>query len=173
MVAMGESDISKSDSSPLRGAQSPDDTCRAMEPTPPSALPRPIAAPLRVLIVEDHAPTRAAIAMLLEREFPRMVVIGTASNGDAALRAVVDDSPEVVVLDLDLGGENGLDLLPAIHGTPGIAVIILTSSDDLMARPRAFAAGATNFISKLSPAQELISAILAVRPELADTVVLS
>lgn len=139
---------------------------------PSSLAPLPAAAPsaigpLRVLIVEDHAPTRAAIALLLEHEFPRMVVIGTASDGDAALRAVVDSAPEVVVLDLDLNGKDGLELMPAINREPGIAVIILTSSDDPMARPRALAAGAKNFISKLSPAQELISAILAVRPELA------
>jgi len=141
------------------------------------ALHSPVAAsshaiaPLRVLIVEDHAPTRTAIALLLEREFPRMVVIGTACDGAAALRAVVESAPEVVVLDLDLDGKDGLELIPAI--SRDIAVIILTSSDDLMARPRALAAGATAFVSKLSPAQELISAILAVRPGLADIGALS
>ena len=140
---------------------------------PPAAAPTSVIGPLRVLIVEDHAPTRAAIALLLEHEFPRRVVIGTASDGDAALRAVVDSAPQVVVLDLDLDGKDGLELMPAINREPGIAVIVLTSSDDPLARPRAFAAGAKNFISKLSPAQELISAILAVRPELADIVPLS
>ena len=135
------------------------------------AAPSPTIAPLRVLIVEDHAPTRAAIALLLEHEFPRMVVIGTAADGVAALRAVIESAPEVIVLDLDLDGKDSLELMPMINHD--IAVIILTSSDDLTARPRAFAAGATAFVSKLSPAQELISAILAVRPGLADIGVLS
>ena len=149
------------------------DTWRAMKPSlPPSpAAPKSAIKPLRVLIVEDHAPTRAAIAWLLEQEFPQRVVIGTASDGDAALRAVVEAPPEVVVLDLDLGGKSSLDLIPAI--SRDIAVIILTASDDLMARPRTLAAGAAAFVSKLSPAQELISAILAVRPELADPGALS
>ena len=140
-------------------------------PPLPVSAPNPVIGPLRVLIVEDHAPTRAAIALLLEHEFPRMVVIGTAGDSDAALRAVLDEAPEVVVLDLDLAGKDGLELIPAI--SRDIAVIILTSSDDLMARPRALAAGATAFVSKLSPAQELISAILAVRPGLADIGALS
>ena len=140
-------------------------------PHSPVVAPSLAIAPLRVLIVEDHAPTRTAIALLLEREFPRMVVIGTAADGVTALRAVIDGAPEVVVLDLDLDGKDGLELIPAINRD--IAVIILTSSDDLTARPRALAAGATAFVSKLSPAQELISAILAVRPGLADIGALS
>ena len=144
-----------------------------MNPSPhsPVVAPSLAIAPMRVLIVEDHAPTRTAIALLLEREFPRMVVIGTAADGVTALRAVIDGAPEVVVLDLDLDGKDGLELIPAINRD--IAVIILTSSDDLTARPRALAAGATAFVSKLSPAQELISAILAVRPGLADIGALS
>ena len=143
----------------------------SLPPSPALSAPKSAIRPLRVLIVEDHAPTREAVAWLLEQEFPRIVVIGTASDGDAALRCVIDDAPEVIVLDLDLGGKSGLDLIPAIGHD--IAVIILTSSDDLMARPRTLAAGATAFVSKLSPAQELISAILAVRPELADPGALS
>ena len=143
----------------------------SLPPLPARATPKSAMRPLRVLIVEDHAPTRAAIAWLLEQEFAQNVVIGTASDGDAALRAVVEVPPEVVVLDLDLGGKSGLDLIPAIGRD--IAVIILTASDDLMARPLTLAAGAAAFVSKLSPAQELISAIRAVRPELADPGALS
>lgn len=143
----------------------------SFRPQPARAVPKPASRPLRVLIVEDHAPTRAAIALLLEQEFAQRVVIDSASDGDAALRAVVEEPPEVIVLDLDLGGKSGLDLIPTIGRD--IAIIILTASDDLMARPLTLAAGAAAFVSKLSPAQELISAIRAVRPELADPGTLS
>lgn len=125
-------------------------------------------SPRRVLIVDDHAPTRAAIASLLEEEFSLISVIGTASNGDAALRIVDAAAPDVVVLDLDLGGEYGLDLMPAIKSHKGVSVIILTSSDDPAEQARSFAAGATAFVNKFSPAGELISAILTIRPELVD-----
>ena len=127
------------------------------------AAPLPIRKPRRVLIVDDHVPTLAAVTSLLEREYPRIEVIGAASNGDAALRLVREAQPDVVVLDLDLGNEYGLDLMPAIGGCQGAAVVILTSSDDPLERTRALAAGAAAFVSKLSPAVELIAAILAAR----------
>jgi DNA-binding NarL/FixJ family response regulator len=120
-----------------------------------------LARPLRVLVVDDHAPTLAAIADLLEREYPRLEVVGIASDGAAALRVIGDAEPDVVVLDLDLGGEYGLDLMPAIRRHPGIVVVILTASDDPIERSRALRAGAVAFISKLAPVGELISTILA------------
>lgn len=128
------------------------------------AAPAAVAEIRRVLIVDDHAATVAAIEALLEREYPRIEVVGTASDGGAALRVIREIVPDVVVLDLNLGNECGLDLMPVIGRHPGIAVIILTASDDPRARARALAAGAAAFISKLSPAAELIAAILAARP---------
>jgi two-component system, NarL family, nitrate/nitrite response regulator NarL len=120
-----------------------------------------IARPLRVLVVDDHIATLTALADLLEREYPRLEVVGVARDGAGTLRAVRDAQPDVVVLDLDLGGEYGLDLLPAIRRHPGIAVVILTASDDPRERNRALAAGAAAFVSKLSPVGELIAAVVA------------
>lgn len=117
-----------------------------------------------MLIVDDHAPTRAAIKALLEREQPRIEVVAAVSDGATALQALRDAAPDIVVLDLDIGDEYGLDLLPAISRHPGVAVIILTASEDPLAPQRALAAGATAFVSKFSPAGELLAAILAVRP---------
>jgi len=129
---------------------------------PVATMHSALAGPLRVLIVDDHAPTLAAVTALLERESPRIEVIGTASNGDAALRVVRNASPDVVVLDLNLGDdEYGLDLMPAISKSQGIAVVILSASDDPLDQTRALAAGAASFVSKFSPADELIAAILA------------
>lgn len=122
------------------------------------------AGPRRVLIVDDHAPTRTAIKALLEQEHPHIQVIATAKDSATAMRVVRDAVPDVVVLDLNLGDEYGLDLLPEIGRHPGVAVIILTGSGDPLERAKALAAGAAAFISKISPAGELIAAILAVRP---------
>ena len=124
----------------------------------------PVSRPRRVLVVDDHAPTLAAVAALLQREYPDIEVVGTAGNGEAALRIVRDAGPDVVVLDLSLGDEYGLDLMPAIGRHPGVAVIVLTSSDDPLERSRALASGAVAFVNKLSPATELIGTILAVQP---------
>lgn len=126
-----------------------------------------------MLIVDDHARTRGAVAALLQEEYPRIDVVGTAGDGNTALRQLRDAAPHVVLLDLDLGDEHGLDLMPAISRHPGVAVVILSSSDDPLERIRALGAGAVAFVSKLSPAADLIAAILAVRPSWIDTGVLS
>lgn len=87
-----------------------------MNPSPlPVVAPSLAIAPLRMLIVEDHAPTRTAIALLLEREFPRMVVIGTAVTALRRFAPLSMAPREVVVLDLDLDGKGGLELIPAIQ----------------------------------------------------------
>ena len=138
----------------------------SLPPSPTVDSSEPASRPLRVLIVDDHAPTRIAIALLLEQEFAQRVVVGTACDGEAARRAVAEAPPDIIILDLDLNGQSGLDLIPTLSRT--VTVIILTSSDDPLACPRTLAAGATAFVSKLSLAQELIEAILAVRPELGD-----
>lgn len=114
-----------------------------------------------VLLVDDHAPTRAAIAAILEREWPGICVVGSVGDGVGALQAIRTMAPDVVVLDLDLGSENGLDLIPGLLQSNGVAIIILTASDDSRDKAKSFAAGASAFISKLAPASELISAILA------------
>lgn len=114
-----------------------------------------------VLLVDDHAPTRAAITAILEREWPGIRVVGSVGDGVGALQAIRAMAPDVVVLDLDLGSENGLDLIPGFLRANGLSIIILTASDDSRDKAKSFAAGASAFVSKLAPASELISAILA------------
>ncbi len=121
-----------------------------------------------VLVVDDHAPTLAAISTLLDFEQPDIEVVGTARNAAGALRLAHDVAPDVVVLDLDLDGENGLELIPALTLNCGAAVIILTSSNDSQKRRQGFAAGARAFVSKYAPSGELVAAILAVQPKAAE-----
>lgn len=121
-----------------------------------------------VLVVEDHAPTLAAIAELLELEQPGISVVGMARGAADALRLAHDAAPDVVVLDLDLDGENGLELIPTLVLKHGVSVIILTSSNDPQKKRKGLAAGAKAFISKYAPSGELIAAILAVQPKAVD-----
>lgn len=121
-----------------------------------------------VLLVDDHAPTLLALATLLESEKPTIEVVGTARDRADALRLVRDVAPDVVVLDLDLNGENGLELVPLLVLEYGVSVIILTSSDDPLKKKQGFSAGAIAFISKFSPAEELIAAIHAALPGVVD-----
>jgi DNA-binding NarL/FixJ family response regulator len=141
-------------------------TLAAMESNPISldAPPTVVMPPLRVLIVDDHAQTLAAVASILKHEYPMIDVIGVADDGETAVRIARESVPDVVVLDLDLGREYGLDLMPAIGGgRPELAFVIFTSADNPSERSRARAAGAAAFVSKLAPAQDLVAAILATR----------
>lgn len=121
--------------------------------------------PLRVVVVDDHGPTLTAVAALLDHEYPQIDVIGTARNGETAIRICREATPDVVVLDLDLGNEHGLDLMPKVGLDKGVDVVIFSASDDPEERRRAKAAGATAFVSKLSPITELVDAILATRKQ--------
>lgn len=129
--------------------------------TPHSSSLGLLATGTRVLLVDDHEPTLRAISALLECEFPNIIVVGSARNGGEALRLLAAVQPEVLVLDLDLGGEYGLDLMPQLRHQDKLATIILSASDDPTVRCRALQAGATDFISKLAPAADLVAAILA------------
>ncbi len=119
-----------------------------------------------VLLVDDHVPTLSAIACMLESERPDIEVVGMARDSAGALKLVRDSAPDVVVLDLDLAGENGLELIPRLVLKHGVIVIVFTSADDPQTRKRSFSAGAAAFISKYAPVDELISAIRWTRSEL-------
>ena len=131
---------------------------------PAAIAPTPLTEGRRVLLVDDHAPTRTAIKALLESLYPCVTVVSTASDSTTALRLISQAVPDIIVLDIQLGDEYGLDLLPAIARQPAIAVIVLSASSDAQDRRRAFAAGAVAYISKYSPAKELVTAILATCP---------
>lgn len=129
---------------------------------PRASLPTSgVVVPLRVLIVDDHAATLAALASLIDHEYPRLEVAGRASGARDALRMAREIQPDVIVLDLDLGGVYGIDLMPHLALCTDAAVVVHTAADDAMERAHARAAGACAFVSKLAPAQELIAAIEA------------
>ena len=70
-----------------------------------------LSQPIRVVLVDDHGVVRAGLRMLIESR-PGLTVVGEASNGSEALAVVAHTQPYIIVLDLDLGGENGL---PAVR----------------------------------------------------------
>src|SRR2546422_5768669 len=66
---------------------------------------------IRIVIVEDHGVVRAGLKMLIESR-SGLSVVGEAANGPDGLALVTSSQPDVVILDLDLGGQSGLDFLP-------------------------------------------------------------
>ncbi|MGW0839926.1 response regulator [Streptomyces sp. NPDC002787] len=83
---------------------------------------------MRCLIVDDSARFLETARTLLERDGIR--VVGVASTGTEALARAVELAPDLVLLDIDLNGESGLDLAPELARTAS-SVIILTSTHPL------------------------------------------
>ncbi|HEY6006611.1 MAG TPA: response regulator transcription factor [Anaeromyxobacter sp.] len=115
-----------------------------------------------LFIVEDHPVVREGIGMLVEAA-GGVRVVGAAQSASGALRELGQLAPEVVLLDLDLGDEDGLEWLPRILATaPGARVLILTALRDESRQEAALHAGARGFVHKDAPADVLVRAIRAV-----------
>lgn len=88
------------------------------------------AAPIRVLIVDDHSLVREGTRAILERD-PEIEVVGEAADGEEAVRLVGALDPDVVLMDIGLPGMSGLDATRCIRrGHPKVKVLALTIHDD-------------------------------------------
>lgn len=120
-------------------------------------------SPIRVVIVDDSHEVRYLLAMLLETD-GRFQVVGEAEQAKAGLAAVAEAWPDLVVVDLRLGGRDGLWLLRELrsrHRHPALAVVTGSSTAHTVAA--AFAAGADAVLSKDSASSTMAD-------ELADCV---
>jgi DNA-binding NarL/FixJ family response regulator len=118
------------------------------------------AQPIRVLVVDHHRCVLWGLAKLIESARPELELADIATCQSEALAAMEKHRPHVVLLDLDLGSENGFDLLPQL--TSEAAVLILTGVRDRGAHERAVVAGARGVIHKSEPAEMILKAIARV-----------
>ena len=115
--------------------------------------------PIRVLLVDDHALVRAGLRMLIESQ-PGLTVVGEACGRAGAVTIAASERPDIILLDLDLGDESGLDLIPDLRGTgPGVRILILTGLRDAEAHRRAMRLGAVGLVQKEMAGEVLIKAI--------------
>ena len=114
---------------------------------------------IKILIIDDHAIVRAGLRMLIESR-QNLLVVGETGCGAEALASIAREKPDIILLDLDLDGEDGLDLLPdLIASSANARVIILTGVRDSQAHRRAVRAGAMGLVLKDKAAEVLIKAI--------------
>jgi DNA-binding NarL/FixJ family response regulator len=119
----------------------------------------PQTKPIRVVLVDDHKIIRDGLREFIETR-PGISVVGDAGDRAGALEVAAREQPDVVVLDLDLGGVSGLDLLPELlRAAPDASVIILTGLRDPEKRDRAMELGAKGVVLKENGVAELINAI--------------
>ena len=116
---------------------------------------------VRVVIADDNALLVDTLVAALVRH-PRLRVVATASDGPAALAAVAEHRPDVLLLDLRLGGTWGLDLVPGIRAAdPAPAVVVFSAALDDASR-RAVAAGeVAGHVRKGAPLEALLGTLLA------------
>jgi DNA-binding NarL/FixJ family response regulator len=118
---------------------------------------------VRILLIDDHEVVRLGLTTLLEDE-PGVSLVGEAGSGREALRACESLEPDLVILDIRLPDQSGVEICRQINARwPHIKVIILTSyvNEDLIAET--ILAGAAGYVRKQVGNEELLRAIQAVR----------
>ena len=120
------------------------------------------AAPIRVLVVDDHAVVREGIRHVLAGE-PGFEVVGEAANGEQALALARSQRPDVVVLDVTMPGESGLRVAPRLRAAvPNARVLIMSMHENAEYVREGVRAGASGYLLKDSAAAELRLAVRAV-----------
>lgn len=115
--------------------------------------------PIRILLVDDQASVRRGLKMRLQLEAD-MAVVGEAGNGEAALAAIPDLKPDVMVLDYEMPGMNGLDTLEALSVSRSeVSVVMLSIHDNEVIKRAATRAGAFAFVAKHEGGERLLDAI--------------
>jgi two-component system, NarL family, response regulator DesR len=114
---------------------------------------------IRVLLAEDQALVRGALAALLELETD-LVVVAQVGRGDAVVPAAMETRPDVAVLDIEMPGLDGLAAAAQLRAAiPGCRAVILTTFGRPGYLRRAMEAGARGFLLKDAPAAELAGAL--------------
>jgi DNA-binding NarL/FixJ family response regulator len=124
------------------------------------AIEEPGLEPLRVVLVDDHPVYRAGLARLLRES--GVDVIAELPNGEAALEAVEELAPDVVVMDLNMPGMSGLEATRRLVAqSPATRVLVVSVSAQEADVTDAILAGASGYILKESPVEEVVAGIRA------------
>ncbi|RQO70091.1 DNA-binding response regulator [Pedobacter sp. KBW06] len=134
----------------------------------------------RIVIIEDDQTIREGYAYLINHTSP-YTVVATYPSFDSARNKIVRDNPDVIILDIQLPGTNGIDALPVLKRLlPDVYIIMLTVYETEKTILDALANGASGYFTKNTPTAKLIEAIRDVvqgggpmSPDVAKTVILS
>ena len=114
---------------------------------------------VNILIVDDHAVIRAGLRLLIETD-PRYGVCGDVGSCPEAVEAAERLQPDVILLDIDLNGENGLACVQALlQSAPAASVLVLTGTSEPNVHEQALKVGAMGLVLKEKAAEVLLKAI--------------
>jgi two-component system response regulator NreC len=116
---------------------------------------------IRVLIADDHSMIRTGLRALLKSD-PEVAVVGEAGDGRETIRCVEELAPDVVLLDIGMPGENGIEVARRLKGSfPQVRVLFLTMHEDPDLMREAIQAGAAGYVIKRAEDLEILNAIHA------------
>ncbi|MDQ0571619.1 two-component system nitrate/nitrite response regulator NarL [Variovorax paradoxus] len=121
--------------------------------------PSTTTQPIGVMLVDDHQTMLWGLSKLIDGEQPRMKVVATANCCEDALERTGHVVPDVIVLDLDLGGRCALDILPALLSNDVSRALVLTGERRQQTLDLAVLRGARGVLSKDASAEQVLDAI--------------
>ncbi len=117
---------------------------------------------IRVFLVDDHPTILWGLKNLIQAEHPRMEVIGMASNCEDARTGIQTLVPDVILLDIDLGGKSSLDILQDLLSNSVSRVLVLTGTRDQEILDLAVQRGAHGILKKDVPPEQIVKAIIKI-----------
>ena len=123
---------------------------------------KPTKSRAKVLLVDDHVVVRDGLAQLIRGE-PDLDVCGEAASAEEAIAAVTRLNPDLAIVDISLGGANGIELIKNIKAVrPALPVLVLSMHDESHYAERALRAGASGYVMKREARDRIMEAIRTV-----------
>ncbi|MBS0557046.1 MAG: response regulator [Proteobacteria bacterium] len=114
---------------------------------------------IRVVLVDDHALMRTGLRMILEKH-PDIEIAGEAEDGEQGLALIKQAKPDVALVDVHMPGVSGIEVTERVHRAKlDTRIVILTIADEAPFPKRLLEAGASGYLTKGCPADELIKAV--------------
>jgi len=116
----------------------------------------------RVLIIDNHPLYTTGLSSMLE-SYHRFNIIGKAENSEDALRIAEKEKPRLVIMEIRLGKENGMDLITKLKSiNPEVSILVLSISEERFYSERVLRLGARGFVMKTSSPKMIMDAILTI-----------
>ena len=120
-------------------------------------------SPLKILFIDDHTGLRDGMIFMLQNKNPSLSIIGVGTISEAVKKLNEDKDIKIVILDLNLDGENSLESVSKMRGVkPDVLILVYTMYNDDIHVEHALLIGVQGFITKEASIDEVEKAILAV-----------